>query len=74
MFLDATRKAYVDGQILPIAELVKVLTPEQLAYVNATALDSVDTSRSTYVWLPLSFDGDRPYIEWKDEWSISDYE
>ena len=25
---------------------------------------------STYVWLPIRFDGDRPRIEWADEWHL----
>jgi len=32
-----------------------------------------DTSRATYVWLPIRFDGDRPTIEWRDQWRIEDY-
>ena len=73
MFLDATAKVYEDGKILPPEQIVKRLSPEQLAYANATALDNVNTSRSTYVWLPLQFDGEKPFIEWKDEWKLSDY-
>jgi len=30
----------------------------------------VDTSIADYVWLPISFDGDRPVIHWQDEWVI----
>lgn len=32
------------------------------------------TAISDYVWLPLRFDGDMIYIDWKDEWRIEDYE
>lgn len=32
-----------------------------------------DTSDSRYVWLPIHFEGDMPYIDWKDEWRIEDY-
>ena len=32
-----------------------------------------NTSISTYVWLPLRFDGDMVYIDWKDEWRLEDY-
>lgn len=32
-----------------------------------------DTSRASYVWLPIRFDGDRPTIEWHDRWRIEDY-
>lgn len=33
-----------------------------------------NTSLAEYVWLPLRFDGDAVYIDWKDEWRIEDYE
>lgn len=36
-------------------------------------LTHVDTSLADYVWLPLRFEGDRPYIDWTEEWSIEDY-
>lgn len=34
----------------------------------------VDTTIADYVWLPIRFDGDRPSIEWLDEWRIEDFE
>jgi hypothetical protein len=34
----------------------------------------VDTSIADYVWLPIRFDGDRPVIEWREEWSPDEYE
>ncbi len=33
-----------------------------------------NTSVADYVWLPLRFDGEMVYIDWKDEWRIEDYE
>lgn len=33
-----------------------------------------NTSIADYVWLPIRFDGDMAYIDWKDEWRIEDYE
>ncbi|MCR5760713.1 MAG: family 43 glycosylhydrolase [Sphaerochaetaceae bacterium] len=33
-------------------------------------LESVNTSLATYVWLPVQWKDDRPFIEWKDEWTI----
>ena len=33
-----------------------------------------NTSLAEYVWLPLRFDGDMVYIDWKDEWRIEDYD
>jgi hypothetical protein len=33
-----------------------------------------DTSIADYVWLPVRFDGEMAYLDWKDEWRIEDYE
>lgn len=33
-----------------------------------------DTSISDYVWLPLRFEGERVYIDWRDEWRLEEYE
>lgn len=37
-------------------------------------LPPANTSISDYVWLPLRFDGERVFIDWKDSWKIEDYE
>lgn len=34
----------------------------------------VNTSLGRHVWLPLTWEGDRPWLEWKSEWSLDDYE
>ena len=34
----------------------------------------VDPSIADYVWLPLRFDGDRPVLEWRDEWTLDEFE
>ena len=48
------------------------------AYRELMQLGGDDAKRCTrdarYVWLPIRFDGDMPIIEWKDSWSLSDYE
>ena len=33
-----------------------------------------NTSLARYVWLPISFDGERPTISWHPEWSLDDFE
>ena len=33
-----------------------------------------DTSIANYVWLPIRFEGDMAYLDWKDEWRVEDYE
>lgn len=50
------------------------MTPaEQLALSKAVMLTKVNTSISRYVWLPVTFEGDRPVIRWQDEWRLSDF-
>ena len=36
--------------------------------------DRLDTSRARYVWLPIRFEGERPVIDWHDEWRLEDYQ
>jgi len=33
-----------------------------------------DTSEAGYIWLPIYFHGDKPYIMWQEEWKLSDFE
>ncbi|XVQ15493.1 family 43 glycosylhydrolase [Spirillospora sp. CA-255316] len=40
--------------------------PQQLLEPN--------TSIADYVWLPIRFDGDMPYLDWHDEWRIEDFD
>ncbi|MFV0364510.1 MAG: family 43 glycosylhydrolase [Suipraeoptans sp.] len=32
-----------------------------------------ETSEATYIWLPIKFNGNIPYIEWRDEWKLEEY-
>jgi len=50
-------------------------------YTGAWELDSkfgIDLERNTsiadYVWLPIRFDGETPYLDWLDEWKTEDFE
>ena len=48
-------------------------TPEMVEiFKGRPNLSDVNTSCSTYVWLPLRFDGEKVVIEWKDEWRVED--
>lgn len=31
---------------------------------------SENTSKSTYVWLPIEWEGEKPVIRWRDEWKL----
>ncbi len=33
----------------------------------------IDSSISDYVWLPVCFEGDRPFILWRDEWKTEEF-
>lgn len=33
-----------------------------------------DTSISSYVWLPLRFEGEMIYVDWRNEWRLDEYE
>lgn len=37
-------------------------------------LGNPDTAIADYVWLPFRFDGERAYLDWKDEWTIEAFE
>ena len=55
------------------------LTPEDLEKIGKSREKSVateveNTSVADYVWLPIRFDGEMAYIDWKDEWRIDEYE
>lgn len=50
------------------------MTPEErTALMRVYALKGVNTSISRYVWLPITFEGDRPVIHWREEWSLDDF-
>ncbi|HIS31735.1 MAG TPA: family 43 glycosylhydrolase [Candidatus Limivivens intestinipullorum] len=49
-------------------EAVRRMDLSEIADRNA------NTAEADYVWLPLRFEGDMVYIDWKDEWRIEDYE
>ncbi len=35
---------------------------------------AVDTSLADSVWLPLRFEGEMAYIDWRDEWRVDDFD
>ena len=35
--------------------------------------EEAETSEATYVWLPIRFLDNRPFVEWRDEWSLDEY-
>ena len=43
---------------------------------NVTPMPHIEynTRVAEYVWLPIRFDGEMAYLDWKEEWRIEDYE
>lgn len=40
---------------------------------KVSAITSYNTSLADYVWLPVRFDGEMAYLDWRDEWRVEDY-
>lgn len=53
---------------------VQRLTPDEAAAMSIAGPLNINTSAARHVWLPIRFDGQRPTIEWRSEWSLTDYE
>jgi len=53
----------------------KLFTGEKLSDEESQSMkhQRANPTVATYVWLPIRFDGDRPVIEWRDEWSLSEF-
>ncbi len=50
-----------------------LITPEEAAMMGKI-LYGADTSKATFVWLPIIFDGDCPRIDWRDEWTMDEFD
>lgn len=46
---------------------------EMMQLTGAPLLGSANTSIADYVWLPLRFEDDKVFIDWKEEWRVEDY-
>ena len=49
------------------------ITPEEAALMRRYALQGVATSQARLVWLPLVWEGERPFMRWRDNWSLSEF-
>lgn len=54
----------------------KIFSPEtEFVFKEEDAKEMfIHSAHSDYVWLPLKFQGDEVFLEWKEEWRIEDYE
>jgi len=46
---------------------------EGMELMNSPMLKSANTSIADYVWLPISFEDDKPVFHWLDSWKAEDY-
>ena len=51
-------------------EKYSVTDAEKKELMASPMLGSANTSIADYVWLPVTFDGDRPQIKWQDAWKV----
>lgn len=52
---------------------LKCTMKERLALMQMPLMGGADTSKANYVWLPISFEGNMPRIEWFDSWRVEDF-
>lgn len=51
------------------------MTPtEEALMAPIIDIPGANTSIATHVWLPIRFRGERPYVEWRDEWSLDEFD
>lgn len=53
---------------------VKVTFKDMWTLLTSPMMGSADTSTATYVWLPITFEGDAPHICWHEQWRVEDFE
>ncbi len=47
---------------------------ERFGAPKYTSTATINTSLAEYIWLPLRFEDDKVFIDWKEEWKIEDYD
>lgn len=52
---------------------VKASFKDMVDMMTSPMMGSADTSKANYVWLPVTWDGEMPQIEWHDRWTPQDY-
>ena len=48
-------------------------TPDLSKLKHLDGLSAQNTSVADYVWLPVRFDGDMAYLDWRDQWRIEEF-
>lgn len=68
---DSIRRAIAMGHD---PEHYQATEEERKELAKAPMLETANTHLATYVLLPITFDGEKPKIEWQDSWRLEDYE
>lgn len=64
-------KQIVSGMERYFADYKPDTTPKEVHELPGVEMSRKDnTSISRYVWLPIEWDGDKPVIRWKKEWTV----
>ena len=61
--ISGMRRHFADYKPDPSPQEAKPLPGKEIHH-------SENTSISRYVWLPLEWDGEKPVIRWRKEWSL----
>lgn len=55
-------------------ERYQMTQQERQEFMGSPMLEGANTSIADYVWLPLTFDGEKLQIYWYDEWKLEEFE
>jgi hypothetical protein len=79
----AGREIFDNGTVYErVADVMRAMFAEETRRAHTPPSDGVsnpmdgltDTRIADYVWLPVCFESDgTPYLEWRDEWRVEDY-
>ena len=58
----------------PVVEKVRTYEKRTGEHVDFSPDCKDNTSISDYVWLPIRFDGEMAYLDWRDQWSLDEFE
>ncbi|TFB98849.1 MULTISPECIES: hypothetical protein [unclassified Cryobacterium] len=65
---------YLDDSSRAVTEFTKHFAPGNDGDKPMDEFAMVDTAIADYVWLPLRFEGEKAFIDWRDEWSVDEFE
>jgi hypothetical protein len=67
-------KMITSGMEKLFKDYVPDTAPQEVTGLSGKMIKHTEnTSKSTYVWLPIEWQGDKPVILWRDEWRIEEF-